>query len=72
MDDVPCLKRKINYVIACYEKNLGVRLRCDLGTMQISVYSEFTFTHVIHGKVVVCNLSQLALIEKASIFLIYF
>ena len=32
--------------------------------LQISVYSEFMFTHVIHGKVVVCNLSQLALIEK--------
>ena len=38
--------------------------------LQISVYSEFTFTCVIHGKVVVCNLSQLALIEKASIFLL--
>ena len=36
-DDVRCFERKINYVIACYENNLGVRLRCDgannLGTM---------------------------------------
>ena len=35
------------------------------------IYSEFTFTRVFHGKVVVCNLSQLALIEKGSIFFIH-
>ena len=28
-DDIPCLERKIYYVIAYYENNYGVRLRCD-------------------------------------------